>query len=43
MICFQSRYLIYFEIPNKIIGEDRLEGGREIFLFIKRGAWVKKG
>jgi hypothetical protein len=37
LICFQERYFIHFEISNKIIGEDRFEGGREIFMFIKRG------
>jgi hypothetical protein len=26
-ICFRSRYLIRSEISNKIIGEDRFEGG----------------
>jgi hypothetical protein len=42
LICFQSRYLIHFEISNKVIGEDRFEGGggggrRVNFMFIKRG------
>jgi hypothetical protein len=27
LICFQLQYLINFEISNKIIGEDRFEGG----------------
>jgi hypothetical protein len=41
-ICFQSRYFIHFEISNKIIEEDRFEGGREIFMFIKRGHGLRK-
>jgi hypothetical protein len=26
LICFQSRYFIHFEVPNKIIAEERFEG-----------------
>jgi hypothetical protein len=42
LICFQSRYFIHFEISNKIIGEDRFEGGREIFMVIKMGHGLRK-
>jgi hypothetical protein len=37
LICFQSRYFINFNISNKVIGEDRFEGERKIFMFIERG------
>jgi hypothetical protein len=42
-ILFLFRKLkIHFEISNKIIGEDRFEGGREIFMFIKRGHGLRR-
>jgi hypothetical protein len=42
LICFQSQYFVHFEISNNIIGEDRSEGWREIFMFIKRGHALRK-
>jgi hypothetical protein len=35
-------YFIHLEISNKIIEEDRFEGEREIFMFIKRGHGIRK-
>jgi hypothetical protein len=36
LICFQSQYFIHFEISNKIIEEDRFEGGVR-FLCLSNG------
>jgi hypothetical protein len=40
LICFQLQYLINFEISNKIIGEDRFEGGAWDIYVYQKGAWV---
>jgi hypothetical protein len=37
LICFQSRFLIHFDIYNKIIGKDRFEGGVRFLLLSKGG------
>jgi hypothetical protein len=43
MICFQLWYFIHFEVSNKIVGEDRFEGGAWDFYVYQKGACVKKG
>jgi hypothetical protein len=40
LICFQLRYLIHFEISNKIILKGG--GGEIIFMFIKGGHGLRK-
>jgi hypothetical protein len=42
LLCFQSQYLIHFEISNKITGEDIFEVGGGLIFYLSEGAWVMK-